>query len=92
MTKAAQQVGVANMVNIAIADQGAALRVPSPMERRAWGRLLTWLGDEGAPLAALAGVRVWTSEGWVIAVPGDWIVLSVTGTFYVAAGPRRLHA
>lgn len=92
VTKPAHEASVASTLRTAIADQGAALRVPSPLERRAWGRLIAWLGEEGEPLAEAAGVQVWTETGWVIALPGDWIVLSVTGAFHVAASPRKVQA
>ena len=35
-------------------------------------------------------VQVCTPDGWTIAQPGDWIVLSVSGDFHVArTGGRR---
>jgi hypothetical protein len=32
----------------------------------------------------MAGVR--TPKGWVVAKPGDWIILSYSGAFHVAPG------
>ena len=57
-------------------DHGAALRTPPAHDTRSWTKLWLWLGD--------ASVR--TPHGWTTARPGDWIILSVSGHFHVAAG------
>lgn len=64
-------------------DHGAALRVPPPHDAKSWNKLWMWLGDDGAALGP-GVVQVSTPEGVAVARPGDWIVLSVSGSFYVA--------
>ncbi len=74
-------------------DHGAALRVPPAHDRRSWSKLLYWLGDEGSALDESGLVQVATPNGWTVARPGDWIVLSVAGQYHVAhAGPRTHDA
>ncbi|HEY9217300.1 MAG TPA: hypothetical protein VIO94_04575 [Phenylobacterium sp.] len=73
-------------------DHGAALRVPPPHDARSWGKLWQWLGEDGQALEEPGAVRVSTPDGTAIAHPGDWIVLSVSGRFYVAHGRRTLDA
>ncbi len=65
-------------------DHGAALRVPPPHDARGWRALSQWLGDQGARLGERGAVQVKTAAGAVVAQPGDWIVLSVSGEFHVA--------
>ena len=74
-------------------DHGAALRVPPAHDRRSWSKLLYWLGEEGEGLDGTGLVKVSTPNGWTVARPGDWIVLSVSGQFHVAhTGQRSLDA
>jgi len=72
-------------------DHGAALRVPAPDDRRGWRALWAWLGD-AARLDDAGAVQVRTEDGMAKAQPGDWIVLSVSGSFHVARAMRRLDA
>ena len=67
-------------------DHGAALRVPPPHDSRGRNALWQWLGDEGCPLDDRGAVQVSTPFGPVVARPGDWIVLSVSGQYHVARG------
>lgn len=69
-------------------DHGAALRVPSPEDARGWGALMAWLGQAGRRLNT-ACVNVSTPSGETVATPGDWIVLSVSGEYYVAMAPSH---
>jgi hypothetical protein len=71
-------------------DHGAALRVPPPHDAGAWRTLWSWLGDEAQALTEAAAVQVYTPEGPVVAHCGDWIVLSVSGSFHVAK-TARIH-
>lgn len=68
-------------------DHGAALRVPPPHDAKNWRKLWIWLGEDGCPLDG-AAVQVSTPDGPAVAVPGDWIVLSVSGFFHVARCAR----
>jgi hypothetical protein len=70
-------------------DHGAALRVPPAHDARNWRNLWTWLGDCGLGLDEPGAVQVLTPDGFSVARPGDWIVLSVSGDFHVARGGRR---
>lgn len=72
-------------------DHGAALRVPPTHDSKSWSKLWMWLGDEGCQLEGGA-VQVSTPEGAAVAQPGDWIVLSWSGSFYVARSPQALDA
>lgn len=72
-------------------DHGAALRVPSASDVRGWSVLMAWLGRAGKRLASADAVEVRTATGRCIASAGDWIVLSVTGEYHVAAGRLALH-
>ena len=64
-------------------DHGAALRIPPAHDARGWAKLWAWLGDDAARLDEPGAVQVRTPMGWVKARPGDWIILTVAGTFYV---------
>jgi hypothetical protein len=66
-------------------DHGSAVRTPAPHDRRNWAKLWLWLGDDGAAGDEPGAVEVRTPEGWVIARPGDWIILTFSGSFHVAA-------
>ncbi len=68
-------------------DHGAALRVPPPHDAKSWSKLWMWLGDEASALGP-GVIQVNTPEGAAVARPGDWIVLSVRGQFYVAHSRR----
>lgn len=49
-----------------------------------------WLGEAGCAFDDRGAVQVSTSLGAVIARPGDWIVLSVSGEFHVTRpSPER---
>ena len=65
-------------------DHGAALRVPPPQDSKGRRALWQWLGDDGCPLDDRGAVQVSTAFGPVVARPGDWIVLSVSGQYHVA--------
>lgn len=65
-------------------DHGAALRAPPPHDSRGRRALWEWLGDKGRALDDRGAIQVDTQYGAVIAHPGDWIVLSVSGDFHVA--------
>ena len=65
-------------------DHGAALRVPPAHDTRSWGKLWQWLGEDGQALEEPGAVKVATPDGSAIARPGDWIVLSHSGSFHVA--------
>lgn len=79
---------IQNNKNVAF-DHGAAMRVPAGHDAKAHRALQLWLGDEGAHIAQAGAFQVWTAEGWAVAWPGDWIVLSVSGGFHVAHSPGR---
>ena len=70
-------------------DHGEALRVPPPHDVKNWRTLWMWLGDDAQAMTEAGSVKVCTPDGWTVAQPGDWIVLSVSGEFYVARGGRR---
>jgi hypothetical protein len=63
-------------------DHGAALRVPPAHDAKGWLILMKWLGDAGR-LAGQGLVEVTTPAGAWVATPGDWIVLSVNGSYHV---------
>jgi hypothetical protein len=63
-------------------DHGAAIRVPPAHDANGWLVLMTWLGDAGR-LTDPGLVEVSTPLGTGIATPGDWIVLSATGSYHV---------
>jgi len=65
-------------------DHGAALRVPPVHNAKGRNALWCWLGEDGCPFDDGGAVQVRTGQGAVIARPGDWIVLSVSGEFHVA--------
>jgi hypothetical protein len=67
-------------------DHGAALRTPPAHDTRSWSKLWLWLGEDGRERDEAGTVEVRTPQGWTIARPGDWIILTVGGRFYVAAG------
>jgi hypothetical protein len=67
-------------------DHGAALRVPPAHNIKAWTSLMGWLGDAGQ-LIDPGLVEVATPSGAHIAAPGDWIVLSASGSYHVTT-PR----
>jgi hypothetical protein len=69
-------------------DHGAALRAPAAHDRRGWEIVRAWLGDCGAPSDIAGAVGVLTPDGWMLAYPGDWIILSSGGQFHVAPRPR----
>ena len=66
-------------------DHGAALRTPPAHDARNWARLYEWLGEDGCRHDTPGLVHVNTPLGWVVARPGDWIILSVAGKFHVGA-------
>jgi hypothetical protein len=67
-------------------DHGAALRTPPAHDARSWAKLWVWLGDDGRATNEPGAASVRTPQGWTIARPGDWIILTVGGRFHVAAG------
>jgi len=67
-------------------DHGAALRTHPAHDTRSWTKLWLWLGDDGRALDEPGAASVRTPHGWTTARPGDWIILSVSGHFHVAAG------
>jgi len=71
-------------------DHGAALRVPPPHDAHSWRMLWHWLGEDAQVVAEASAVQVRTPDGPVIAHCGDWIVLSVSGSFHVARA-QRVH-
>jgi hypothetical protein len=70
-------------------DHGAALRTPPAHDARSWRKLWQWLGEDGVAGEEAGSVHVRTPDGWMTARPGDWIVLSVSGRFHVAAARRQ---
>ena len=74
-------------------DHGAALRVPPAHDANGWRILMTWLGPYGRRLDQPGAVEVDTAAGGRLALPGDWVVLSVSGAYHVAgAAPRGGNA
>jgi hypothetical protein len=73
-------------------DHGAALRVPPLHDVRSWRKLWAWLGEDGLALDGHGAIEVTTEHGPAIASPGDWIVLSVSGSFHVARCARPANA
>ncbi|MDP3173494.1 MAG: hypothetical protein Q8M88_03560 [Phenylobacterium sp.] len=73
-------------------DHGAALRVPSAADPRGWRALWAWLGDAARAPDEAGAVQVRTADGFKVARPGDWIVLSVSGAFHVARVTPMLDA
>jgi hypothetical protein len=74
-------------------DHGAALRVPPAHDAKNWRKLWMWLGEDASAVEEAGLVQVRTPQGWSVARPGDWIVLSVGGEFHVAhSGPRALDS
>ena len=65
-------------------DHGAALRVPSSSDLKGREAFWLWLGQAGCPFDSGGAVQVSSVDGPIIALPGDWIVLSFIGTFHVA--------
>ncbi len=54
---------------------------------------MTWLGPYGRRLDQPGAVEVDTPAGGRLALPGDWVVLSVSGAYHVAgAAPRGGNA
>ena len=72
-------------------DHGAALRVPPTNDTRNRRQLMLWLGDCGWPREGTEVVEVETPDGMVLARPGDWIILSVSGRFHVAPAAPRIR-
>ena len=70
-------------------DHGAALRVPPAHDANSWRILMTWLGPQGRRMDQPGAVEVDTPSGRQQALPGDWIVLSVSGDYHIAAGQGR---
>jgi hypothetical protein len=70
-------------------DHGAALRVPPAHDSRSWGILMTWLGECGRRMDQPGAVEVDTAAGRRLAMPGDWIVLSVSGDYHIAGVAGR---
>jgi hypothetical protein len=68
-------------------DHGAAIRVPPAHDAKGWQILMTWLGEAGR-VKEQGLVEVRTPIGPGIAAPGDWIVLSATGSFHVTRPGR----
>ena len=64
-------------------DHGAALRVPPAHDDKGRRALWQWLGEDGWALDDRGAVQVSTPFGPVVARPGDWIVLSVSGHYHV---------
>ena len=73
-------------------DHGAALRVPPMHDQKGRRALWQWLGEEGCALDDRGAVQVSTAFGPMIARPGDWIVLSHSGSFHVAHAARNCDA
>ncbi|MBS0408651.1 MAG: hypothetical protein JSR86_01960 [Proteobacteria bacterium] len=57
-----------------------------------WRLLMTWLGPQGRRLDQPGAVEVDTPNGARIALPGDWIVLSVSGDYHIAGAAGRWGA
>ena len=72
-------------------DYGAALRVPAAHDRRNRAKLCAWLGDNGRLSAQIGSFLVLAPEGWVLAQPGDWIILSIGNRYHVVALPCPQH-
>jgi hypothetical protein len=69
-------------------NHGAALRTPPAHDARSWTKLWQWLGADGVALDEPGAASVRTPQGWITAWPGDWIILTVSGDFHVAAVRR----
>jgi hypothetical protein len=63
-------------------DHGAAIRVPPAHNAKGREILMTWLGAAGRSMAQ-GSIEVSTAAGTDVALPGDWIVLSSSGAFFV---------
>ena len=66
-------------------DHGSAVRTPPAEDVRNRSKLWQWLGEDGQADDEPGAVGVRTPHGWVTARPGDWIILTFGGSFYVAA-------
>lgn len=53
---------------------------------------MTWLGPQGRRMDQPGAVEVDTPAGRQQAMPGDWIVLSVSGDYHIAGGQGRWGA
>jgi hypothetical protein len=73
------------------AEHGAALRVPPDHDTGGWIQLEWWLGDCGRRLDQPGCIAVRTGAGWRDAFPGDWIILSVSGQYFLAAGRKAVE-
>jgi hypothetical protein len=70
-------------------EHGSALRVPAAHDAANWRQLEWWLGDAGRRAEQAGVIAIDTPEGWLMARPGDWIVLSVSGRYYLAASQAQ---
>ena len=73
-------------------DHGAALRVPPAHDPKGRSALWAWLGEAGADAREPGCVLIQTRSGTLVARPGDWIVLSVSGDFHVARSSAALDS
>jgi hypothetical protein len=73
-------------------DHGAALRVPPAHDAKGRSALWAWLGDAGSDANEPGCVRIHSAFGVLVARPGDWIVLSVSGDFHVARSSPALDS
>ena len=62
-------------------DHGAAV-VPPAHDAKGWLVLMTWLGASGKATEC-GSVEVATPTGTGVAAPGEWIVLSASGSYHV---------
>ena len=65
-------------------EHGAALRVPPAHDTAQWGKFVWWLGSAGRSTDQVGRIDVLTPGGWQEARPGDWVILSVTGRYFLA--------